>query len=99
MQWRIVSNRERALTTRRGSFVRARQQSFWAIVESAKVVGDPAQLLLEAVRVRESFRDSWRKLWMLIVYPIAMLVFAIAIGIVFTNLMDFEFLETFGLAE
>ncbi len=70
----------------------------WAIVESAKVVGDPSQLLLDAVRVRESFRESWRKLWMLFIYPIAMLVFATVTGIIFTNLMDFSFLGTFGLS-
>ena len=69
----------------------------WAIVESAQVVGDPSQLILDAIRVRESFRESWRKLWLLFIYPVVMLVFTIAIGIIFTNLMDFAFLDTFGL--
>lgn len=69
-----------------------------AIVDSAMQVGAPTQLILDALRTRESLRSSWRELWVLLLYPTITLVFAIFIGVMFSSTMDFDFLEEFGLS-
>ncbi len=69
-----------------------------AIASSSLLVGDPAQLILDAVRKRIELRRSWRELWMLMLYPTVALVFAVTIGVFFSSVMDFQFLEEFGLS-
>ena len=69
-----------------------------ALVDSAMQVGTPAQLILDALRTRESLRSSWRELWTLLLYPTVTLVFAVSIGAMFGSIMDFGFLEEFGLS-
>ncbi len=68
-----------------------------AIADSAMLVGDPAQLLLDSLRNRIELRRSWRALWVMLIYPCVTLVFAVAIGTMFSSIMDFEFLQEFGL--
>jgi len=68
-----------------------------AIVDSAMQVGAPTQLILDALRTRESLRRSWKELWILLLYPTVTLVFAISIGVMFSSTMDFEFLTEFDL--
>jgi type II secretory pathway component PulF len=69
-----------------------------ALVDSAMHVGAPMQLLLDALRTRESLRRSWKELWTLLLYPAVTLVFAISIGVMFSSVMEFGFLEEFGLS-
>lgn len=69
-----------------------------ALAASALLVGDPAQLILDVLRMRGELRRSWLDLWMLLLYPMLTLVFAVAIGVLFSSLMDFQFLEEFGLS-
>ncbi len=69
-----------------------------AIAASALLVGDPAQLILDVLRMRGELRRSWLDLWMLLLYPMFTLTFAVAIGALFSSLMDFKFLEEFGLS-
>ena len=69
-----------------------------ALVDSAMQVGAPTQLILDALRTRESLRSSWKELWTLLLYPTVTLVFASSIGAMFSSIMDFGFLEEFGLA-
>ena len=68
-----------------------------ALVDSAMQVGAPTQLILDALRTRESLRSSWKELWTLLLYPTVTLVFAVSIGVMFSSVMDFGFLEEFGL--
>lgn len=68
-----------------------------SIVESAMRVGAPAQLILDALRTRDSLRSSWRELWVLLLYPTITLVFAISIAVMFSSTMDFTFLAGLGL--
>jgi type II secretory pathway component PulF len=69
-----------------------------AIADSALLVGDPAQLILDVMRVRVELRRTWVDLWMMLIYPTLTLVFAVMVGVVFSNLMDFQFLDDFGLS-
>jgi type II secretory pathway component PulF len=68
------------------------------MVDSAMRVGAPTQLILDALRARESLRRSWRELWFLLLYPTVTLVFATSIGVMFSSAMDFNFLSEFGLS-
>jgi type II secretory pathway component PulF len=72
-------------------------QELGALVDSALAVGDPAQLILEALRSRVSLRSHWLQLGTMLLYPVLTLIFAIVIGIMFTSLVDLGFLEEFGL--
>lgn len=68
------------------------------LVDSALQVGAPAQLILDALRTRESLRRNWQELWTLLLYPTITLVFATLIGVMFSSVMDVDFLAEFGLS-
>lgn len=67
------------------------------LIDSAMQVHAPTQLILDAMRTRESLRSSWKELWILLLYPAITLVFAISIGAMFSSTMDVDFLGEFGL--
>ena len=68
-----------------------------ALADSAMTVADPAQLILDSLRNRTGLRRSWYALWLMLVYPCVTLVFAVFVGTFFSSMMDFQFLEEFGL--
>lgn len=68
------------------------------LMQAALSVPDPTQLVLEVVKHQETRRSIWREFLSLMIYPIAMLFFAIGVGICFSNFsLDLEFMEEFGL--
>lgn len=72
-----------------------------ALLAEAMHTSEPASLLVEAIRVREDVRRNWRELMSLILYPTLLLVFAIAVGVAFSFMMQsmvsLDWIEDFGL--
>lgn len=72
------------------------------LLESALAAPDPASLIVEAIQIRSEIRRSWSELRRLILYPAALFVFAVTIGVGFSYCMqlmiDLTWLEDFGLA-
>ncbi|GAB5405883.1 MAG: hypothetical protein Aurels2KO_41140 [Aureliella sp.] len=72
------------------------------LVQAAMSVPNPTHLVLEAVRVRQRTRRSWREFSLATMYPLCLFMIAVVMAVIFnisvSGMMSFSFLDDFGMS-
>ncbi len=72
------------------------------LVQASMCVPQPTKLVLDAVRVRQRSRRSWREFSTATMYPVCLFMVAVVMAVIFnwsvSGMMSFSFLDEFGMS-